>query len=92
MRDPFGFALEEYNRDQALVLLSDPKLLEQFRAFQSGQAPLAAPQASQPAVAPASPQSPTPPRSMASAPNAGGTKPGEQPVGPSVAFDSVFKE
>lgn len=92
MRDPFGFALEEYNRDQALVLLSDPKLLEQFRAFQSGQGPaLGAPQAPQPTVVSAPPQSPTPPRSMASSPSAGGAKPGEVQLGPEEVFGSVFR-
>lgn len=85
-RDPFGFAFEEYQRDQALALLSDPKLLEQFKAWQAGTGPAPISQA-----APAAPpQSPTPPRSLASAPSAGGAKPGETPVGPGVAFDSVF--
>lgn len=87
-RDPYGFAIEEYQRDQALKLLSDPRLLEQFRSWQSGNAPmpLAAPAGQ--VVAP--PQSSTPPRSLASAPSAGGSKPGETPVGPGDAFASIF--
>lgn len=84
-RDPFGFAIEQYQRDQALGLLSDPATREKFMAFLNGQAaPAAAPVA---ALA----ETPTPPRSLASAPSAGGIKPGEQPVGPGVAFDSLFE-
>lgn len=83
--DPYSFAIDEYQRDEALRTLTDPKVLEQFRAWQSGAvsmspgAPVAPP-----------PQQPTPPRSLASLPNAGGGKPGESPVGPGVAFDAIF--
>lgn len=87
-RDPYGFAIEEYQRDQALSLLSDPRLLEQFRAWQSGNAPM--PTSSAPMSVAAPPQPPTPPRSLASAPNAGGGKPGITSVGPGDAFASVF--
>lgn len=89
--DPVGFAIEEFQRSKALSLLADPKLFSAFQAFvagqtQQGQAP--APAAPQALAAP--PQQPIPPRSLAALPNAGGAKPGEQPVGPGVAFDAVF--
>lgn len=87
--DPFGFAIDQYQRDQALTLLADPQNRDKFMAFLSGQAaaPTAAPMAT---VTPS--QAPTPPRSLASASSAGGIKPGETPVGPGVAFDSIFKD
>lgn len=88
-RDPYGFAIAEYQRHQALSLLSDPANLAKFQAFLSGQAPPQA--ASQPAPAVAPPPQPSPPpRSIASAPNAGAAKPGE--VQPGSAFDMVFKD
>lgn len=86
--DPYGFAVEEYQREQALSLLADPKLLSAFQAFVSGQAPAQQAPAAVSVAAP--PQQPIPPRSLAALPNAGGAKPGEQPVGPGVAFDAVF--
>jgi hypothetical protein len=88
-RDPYGFAIAEFQRHQALSLLSDPSNLAKFQAFLTGQGP--APAAA-PAVVPASPQSPTPPRSLASVPNAGGAQPGAVPTGPGAAFDAVFKD
>lgn len=89
--DPFSFAAEEYETHQALSLLRDPTLRERFQAFVSGQAPAAQAPAA-PVVVAAPQQPPTPPRSMAAAPSAGGAKPGAMPVGPSVAFDTVFKD
>ena len=88
--DPFGFAMAEWKRDQVLTKLSDPTLIDKFLAFAGGQSPTqqAAPQ---PAFTVAPPQQPSPPpRSIASAPNAGQAKPGE--VQPGSAFDMVFKE
>lgn len=84
-RNPYGHVIQQYQRDQMVSQLTP----DDFAAFQAwkqtrAQAP------AQPAAAPAAPSTPTPPRSIASAPNAGGTKPGEQPVGPGVAFDSIF--
>jgi hypothetical protein len=85
-RDPYGFAIEAWKRDQVLTKLSDPGLIDRFLAFAGGQA---APQAPVAAVA-APHQPPTPPRSLASAPSAGGDKPGAIPVHEGAAFDSVF--
>lgn len=86
--DPFGFALSEWKRDQVLTRLSaDPRLLDSFLSLASGQA---AP-APQPGVQAPIPQPPTPPRSLASAPSAGGSKPGETPAYEGAAFDSIFR-
>ncbi len=89
--DPVGFAVQEYQREQALEMLSKPELLQAFQAWQTQTQTPQQPQAIT-APAPIPHQQPTPPRSLASAPAAGGIKPGEIPVGPSVAFDSVFKD
>jgi hypothetical protein len=87
--DPVAFFIREYDRAQVFERLGEPGVLERITAFLGGQA--AAPAAA-PAVVPASPQSPTPPRSLASVPNAGGAKPGAVPSGPGAAFDAVFKD
>lgn len=90
--DPYGFAVAEYKRDQALQLLADPTNFQRFQAFLAGQQP--APQVvptPAPVVAPP-PQPSPPPRSIASSPSAGPAKPGEQPVGPAAAFDATFKD
>lgn len=84
--DPYEFAVTEFKRDQVLSRF-EPSDYDQYLAWKASQG---APQAPQAALA-APPQSPIPPRSLASAPAAGGLKPGEQPVGPGVAFDAVFK-
>jgi hypothetical protein len=85
--DPYELVVQEFKRDQVFQKLQGSDL-DAFLAWKAGQA---APQAAQPAAPAAPPQQPTPPRSMASAPSAGSAKPGEQPVGPGVAFDSVFR-
>lgn len=86
-RDPYGFAIEAWKRDQVLTKLSDPGLIDRFLAFAGGQ-----PQQAPAAAYAAPPQPPTPPRSLASAPSAGGDKPGAIPVYEGAAFDSVFKD
>jgi hypothetical protein len=87
--DPYEVAVQEWKREQVLEKLQ-PADLDKLMALLNGQAPA---QPTPPAVVVRPPQQPSPPpRSMASAPNAGGAKPGAMPVGPSVAFDSVFKE
>jgi hypothetical protein len=89
--DPYEVAMQEWKREQVLEKLQPAdidKLLGLIAAGHSPQAPQAPPA---PLVAP--PRNPSPPpRSLAAAPNAGGAKPGAQPVGPSVAFDTVFKD
>lgn len=82
-RNPYEFIVQAYQRDQVVAQLT-PEKLAAFEAWQAAQAN----PAPQPAIPPATP---APPRSIASQPSAGSAKPGEQPVGPGVAFDSVFK-
>lgn len=91
--DPFAFAVEEFQKHEAQAfaaeMFADPARREQFKAFMSGQAP--APATAAITVAPPA-QPPAPPQSLAAAPNAGGARPGATPVGPHVAFDTVFKD
>jgi hypothetical protein len=86
--DPYEFAVQEWKRDQVFAALKDPSELDQFLAWKAQQANPQPPPAEAPA--PATPAPSPPPRSLASAPSAGTAKPGEQPVGPGVAFDAVF--
>lgn len=82
--DPFSFAFEEYQQAEALKVLTDPALRQQFQAFLSGAAP--SPQA---AYRAASPNQPTaPPPSINQAPSAGGAQ--SVPVGPGQAYDAIF--
>lgn len=82
--DPYEFVVQEYKRQQAFEALSAPGRLDAFLAWQAQQQ-------AQPA-APAQAVPPTPaPRSLASAPSAGGAKPGETPIGEGAAFDDVFR-
>jgi hypothetical protein len=88
--DPVAFAIEEQQRHEGLnfaaQLFTNPKSREQFQAWLNGQvAPQPAP------IAAPSPEIPTPPRSLASAPAAGGDKPGAIPVHEGAAFDATFK-
>jgi hypothetical protein len=81
--DPYEAVVQDWKREQVLSSMKDGDL-DAFLAWKSGQAP--------PQAQPQSPSlAPTPPRSLASVPNAGGLKPGEQPVGPGVAFGALFK-
>ena len=86
--DPYEFVVAEWKRDQVLSSLQGDDL-DQFRAWKASQG-AAQPQAPVAQVA-VIPPPVAPPRSLASAPAAGSPKPGEQPVGPGVAFDSVFR-
>lgn len=87
--DPVAFAIEEYEYHQALGKLRDPQARAAFMASLTGQAPTPA---AAPVVVAAPPSPSPPPRSLAAVPNAGGAKPGAQPVGPGVAFDNAFKD
>lgn len=92
--DPYGFAVEEYQRHEALQMLADPGLRAKFQAFLNGAAEpqpnvaTPAPAVAAPAPAPPPIAPPTPPRSIASAPSAGG--PAAIPTGPGHAFGGVF--
>jgi len=65
-RNPYEFAVKEHRRVQALDKLSDPADLDQFLAWRAAQTE----QAANPAIP--NQGSPLPPRSLASAPSAGG--------------------
>jgi hypothetical protein len=86
--DPYEFVVSEWKRDQVLSSLQGDDL-DQFRAWKASQGS-AQPQAPVVQVATIPPPV-APPRSLASTPAAGSPKPGEQPVGPGVAFDAVFR-
>lgn len=73
-RNPYGYAVQQYQREQALEELKDPAEFAAFRAWKAAQT---APGQPQPAAIAAPPQrtAPTPPpRSLASAPSAGGVQ------------------
>lgn len=92
-RNPYEFVVQQFKREQLFANVS-PDELEQFRAWKATANPLTQAQpAPQPVVAQtaATPSIVAPPRSLASAPAAGSPKPGDQPVGPGVAFDAVFR-
>lgn len=69
-RNPYRYAVEQYNREQIASQVS-PDDFAQFQAWKQAQAQLQAPA---PAAEPAPPDTPRtlPPRSLASAPSAGG--------------------
>jgi hypothetical protein len=84
--DPYELVVQEHKREQVFQRIQGSDL-DAFLAWKSGSAPQA-----QPIAAPAAPpQQSMPPRSLASAQSAGSSRPGEQPVGPGVAFDALFK-
>ena len=86
---PYDYVVNWHRREQALSRLNEPSQLDAFLAWQASQGSGAPAQQAAPA---AIPQQPKPPPSLASAPAAGGAKPGAVPVGPGVAFDMTFKE
>lgn len=84
--NPATFALAEYERHQALSMLTEPGFREKFQAFLSGQA---APQPAAGVTTPPPPPNPTPPpASITSAPSAGGAQ--SVPTGPGAAYERVF--
>jgi hypothetical protein len=82
-RNPYGFLISEYRRQQAFSQIGDPKEIEAFLAWKQAQS--AAPQ---PGATP-QPQPQRPTGSIASAPSAGGAQ--HIATGPGVAFDNVIK-
>lgn len=80
-RNPYGFLVQQYQRQQALETLGDdPKEIEAFKAWKAAQAQLQ----QQPNT-----DTPNPPKSIASATSAGGLQ--NIATGPTVAFDNVFR-
>ena len=84
-RNPYGFLVQEYQRQQTLAQLgnADPKEIEAFLAWKAAQG-----QVQQPGAQPNPQQSPPPPRSIASATSAGGLQ--QIATGPTAAFDEIF--
>lgn len=83
-RNPYGFAVQQFKRHQALDKLGgDNDEIERFLAWKQAQAAIQA----QPAATPN--LQPTPTASIASAPSAGGVQ--HQAVGPGVAFDETIR-
>jgi hypothetical protein len=80
---PYNWVVQRHQRETAFAKL-DPSQVDAFLAWQ--QQALSAPAPIQPAA----PAAPKPPVSLASAPAAGGGKPGQAPVGPGEAFNTVF--
>jgi hypothetical protein len=87
---PFETVMEAYQRQQALEAFRDPAIRQQILALARGEPAPGMARHQAPAASAAPPITP-PTRSLASAPSAGGLKPGEQPVGPGVSYGAVFK-
>jgi hypothetical protein len=84
-RNPYGYAVKQYQKQQSLSQLGDdPTEIQAYLAWK--QAQQAQPVA---ASAAATPPPQRPPQSIASAPSAGGLQ--AQAVGPGVAFDSIIR-
>jgi hypothetical protein len=78
-RNPYGFVVNQYKREQMLASVN-PDDLAEFQAWKAAKAnPLSHPS---PPIAP--------PRSIASAPSAGTAKPGQEPLYAGAAFDATF--
>lgn len=71
-RNPYSYAVKRYQQDQLLQQVQDPTELDQFRAWKAAQAAGAMTQTAAPAASPHRTAPATPPRSLASAPSAGG--------------------
>jgi hypothetical protein len=99
-RNPYEFIRQARQREQLLAEVR-PEDLEDFRAWKAGRAGDGAspgappPPGLRPAASPVNgggAMAPTPPRSLATAPNAGGPgAQGEIPVGPGAAFASTIR-
>lgn len=68
--DPIGFVVSEWKREQIAAQVT-PDDFAQFQAWKAAQAQIQAPSSAQPAASPP-PSRSVPPRSLASAPSAGG--------------------
>lgn len=82
-RNPYGYAVQQFQRQQALGKLGDPSEVEGYLAWKAAQAG----QAAAPAAVPETPAIPS--RSLASAPGAGGGV-DHAPTGPGVGYAALF--
>jgi hypothetical protein len=73
-RNPYGHIVREFQRQDALARIGDPSEIDAFLAWKAAQGQLNEQQAAQPPgqAAPPNPAPSIPPRSLASAPSAGG--------------------
>jgi len=85
-RDPVGFVVSEWQREQTLAQMSDPKEIEAFRAWKAQQAgqPAGQPHAAAPPAAPAAPR-----QSLAASPSAGASA-GPVPQDGEAIFNEMF--
>jgi hypothetical protein len=82
-RNPYGYAVKQYQKQQSLSQLGDdPTEIQAYLAWKQAQQ-------AQPAAPAVTPPPQRPPQSIASAPSAGGLQ--AQAVGPGVAFDSIIR-
>ena len=81
---PFDEAIAEYQRDQVVNTVK-PDELQAFLAWKQAQAAVS----QAPTAAPVAPRAPAQPKSLVSAPSAGGQQ--AIAMGPGATFDSVFK-
>lgn len=90
---PVDFAVNEYRQHQLMdKLRADPDAYIRQRALEMGLVDPTTIQPAAPQPAPVAPTAPpAPPKSLATAPAAGGAKPGATPVGPGEAFAATFK-
>jgi hypothetical protein len=88
-RNPYEFIRQARQREQLLAEVS-PEDLDDYRAWKAGRTAGASPEPAAPAAAPLSPS--PPPRSLADAPNAGGSGAQAQiPIGPGAAFAQTIR-
>lgn len=88
-RNPWGYAVKQFQRHQAMDKLGDPSDVDAFLAWKTAQATGVS--TTQPAAPAATPEpAPIPSRSLASAPSAGGGAAPVEPTGPGVGYASLF--
>jgi hypothetical protein len=85
---PYDWVVQRHRRETALASVG-PDDIKAFQDWKASQAAGNTPAAASPA--PAAPPPPKPRPSINRLPSAGGIKPGEVPVHPGAAFDTVFK-
>jgi hypothetical protein len=81
-RNPYGYVVSQHKREQMFSSVTSDDLAE----FQAWKAAKANP------LQPTPPPPIAPPRSIASAPAAGTSKPGQEPLYAGAAFDAVFRK
>jgi hypothetical protein len=89
-RNPWGYAVQQFQRHTALDKLGDTSEIDAFLAWKAAQATgVTTTQPAAPAADP-SPAPTIPTRSLASAPSAGGPSAPAEAAGPGAAYGSIF--